>query len=126
MVGACCADAVTSPQTTDAAVRHPLDPEPVRSTKATAVLVLGVVALVTGPLVGGIIPAVVGLSLARQARADLLAARGYLTGGDRLRLGEILALVGLGLGIVTLTVAAVAAVISIADGAGHDFPDTVD
>jgi hypothetical protein len=77
-------------------------------------------------LVGGIVPAVIGLSLARQARADLLAARGYLTGGDRLRLGEILALVGLGLAVVAMTVAAVAAMISIANDTGHNFPDRVD
>jgi hypothetical protein len=106
--------------------RHPLDPEPVRSTKATVVLVLGVAALITGPLVGGIVPAVIGLGLARQARADVIAARGFLTGGDRLRLGEILALVGLGLAAVTMTVAAVAAMISIANDAGHNFPDSVD
>ena len=106
--------------------RHPLDPEPVASTKATAVLVLGVVALLTGPLVGGIVPAVVALLLAQQARADLLAARGFLTGGDRLRTGEIRP-VGLGLAIVTLVVGAASAMISMAntDGA-HDFPDNMD
>ncbi|HEY7222672.1 MAG TPA: hypothetical protein VH561_03515 [Micromonosporaceae bacterium] len=112
--------------TVGAPVRHPLDPEPVRSTKATAVLALGVVAVLTGPLVGGIVPAVVGLVLARQARTDLLASAGFLTGGDRLRTGEILALVGLALGVVTLVVAAVAAALAMAAAAGrHDFPDTV-
>ena len=116
---------MTSPVT--AAVRHPLDPEPVRSTKATAVLVLGVTALVTGPLVGGLVPAVVALVLARQARADLTAGRGFLTGADRLRQGELLALLGLGLAAVTLVVATVAAVLAIAHGSsGHDFPDRFD
>jgi len=33
-------------------VRHPLDPEPVRSTKAAAVLALGVAAVVTAPVLG--------------------------------------------------------------------------
>lgn len=108
------------------AVRHPADPEPVSSTKATTVLVLGVVALVTGPLVGGMVPAVIALALGRQARADLVAGRGFLTGAERLRCGEILAMVGLGLAAVTLVVGALAAMISIAHGAGlHDFPDTV-
>jgi (hydroxyamino)benzene mutase len=108
-------------------LRHPLDPEPARSTKANAVLVLGIVALATGPFVGGIVPAVVALVLARQARADLLASRGYLTGADRLRRGERLALIGLALGVVTLVVAAVAAVLAIAGDAGsHDFSDRFD
>jgi hypothetical protein len=117
---------MTGPLTSQA-VRHPLDPEPARSTKATAVHLLGVVAVVTGPFVGGIVPAVVALILAQQARADLLAGRGFLTGADRLRRGEILALAGLGLGLVTLVVAAIAAVLAIAAGAGaHDFSDRFD
>ena len=39
------------------ASRHPLDPEPVRSTKARTVFALGLVALLTGPFVGGVVPA---------------------------------------------------------------------
>lgn len=97
-----------------------------RSTKATAVLVLGIVAVALGPFVGGVVPAVVALILARQARADLLASEGFLTGGDRVRRGEILAMAGLGLAVVTLVVAATAAMISIATGGAHDFPDNVD
>jgi hypothetical protein len=96
------------------------------STKATAVLVLGIVAVVTGPLVGGVVPAVVALVLARQARADLLDSDGFLSGGDRVRRGEILAMVGVGLAVITLVVAATAAMISIANGGSHDFPDNVD
>jgi len=107
--------------------RHPLDPEPVRSTKATAVLVLGVVAVGTGALVGGLVPAVVALVLARQARADLAAAGGYLTGGELVRRGEVLALIGLGLAALTLAIAAVAAMLTAAGGPlPYDFPDTVD
>lgn len=107
--------------------RHPLDPDPVASTKATAVLVLGVVAVLLGPLVGGLVPAAVALGLARQARADLLASGGYLTGAERLRSGEVLALVGMGLAALTLVIAALAAILAAADGPlPHDFPDTVD
>lgn len=116
---------MTAVSTISAPVRHPLDPEPVRCTKAVAVHALGVLALVTGPLVGGIVPAVIALVLARQARADLTAARGYLTGGDKLRQGELFALVGLGLAVVTLVVAAIAAVLSSVTSAGHNFPDTM-
>lgn len=109
------------------AARHPLDPESVPSTKAAAVLVLGVLAVVTGPLVGGLVPAAVALALARQARADLIAGCGYLTGDERLRRGELLALIGLGFAALTLVIAAVAAVLAAANGpTPYDFPDTID
>jgi hydroxylaminobenzene mutase len=117
---------MTGPLTVIAA-RHPLDPDPVPSTKATAVFVLGVVAVITGPLVGGLVPAVIALLLARQARAELVAGGGYLTGADRLRQGEVLAVVGLALAAVSLVVAALAAVLTAAGGPiPYDFPDTVD
>ena len=50
------------PQPRRGPTRHPMDPDPVRSTKAAAVLALGVAAVVTGPLVGGIVPATLGLA----------------------------------------------------------------
>src|SRR2546430_17163860 len=61
--------------------RHPLDPDPVRSTKAAAVLALGIVAALTGFFLGGLVPATLALLLARQARAEQVAAAGFLTGG---------------------------------------------
>jgi hypothetical protein len=106
--------------------RHPDDPDPRASTKAAAVWALGLTSIVTGPFVGGIIPATIGLLLARQARADLAAAGGYLTGAHRLRRGQALALIGLGLAATTLVALATAALIAVANGAiGHDFPDSV-
>jgi hypothetical protein len=115
------AGAATSPG--DVA-RHPLDPDPARSTKAAAVLALGVAAVVTGPLVGGIVPATLGLVLAKQARGDIVAGRGYLTGGRQLQVGLILAWVGVALAVAALVVASVIGIISLAGGSGHDFPDT--
>ena len=44
-----------------------MDPEPAPSTKARAVFALGLVGLLTGPFVGGVIPATIALLLARQA-----------------------------------------------------------
>ena len=118
---------MTAPLVPSTAARHPHDPEPVACTKATAVFVLGLVALVTGPLVGGLVPAAVALGLARQARADLVAGCGYLTGGEQLRRGEVLAVVGLGLAALTLVIAALAAILAAADGPiPRDFPDTMD
>ena len=106
--------------------RHPQDPDPVRSTKAAAVLALGVAALVTGPVIGGLVPATIGLALAREARGDLIAARGYLTGSRKLRAGRMLALIGLGLAVAALVTATVLLLITMANGAAHDFPDTSD
>jgi (hydroxyamino)benzene mutase len=108
----------------EATGRHPLDPDPVRSTKAAAVLALGVAAVVTGPLVGGVVPATLGLAIARQARSDLMAGQGYLTGARQLRLGLTLAWVGIGLAVTALVIASVIGLISLADAGPHDFPNT--
>lgn len=110
----------------ETATRHPLDPEPVRSTKAAAVLALGVAAVVTGPVLGGIVPATLGLALARQARGDLIAGQGYLTGARQLRLGLTLAWIGIGLAVTALVIASVVGLISLANGTVQDFPDTSD
>lgn len=69
-------------------LRHPLDPDPVRSTKARAVFALGLVAALTGVFLGGIVPATVALLLARQARREAYASAGYLTGSALLRRGS--------------------------------------
>ena len=98
-----------------------------RDTKATAVLALGVVAVITGPLLGGIVPAVVALQLARQARAEIIGAGGFLTGGRRLRTGMSLAWAG-------ITLAAAASVLGVIFGllgmtglsGGTDFGPGVD
>src|SRR5262249_61515133 len=76
-------------------LRHPLDPEPVRSTKAATVLALGIVATVTGFFIGGLIPATIALVMARSARSGMTPAKGYLTGGRLLRAGGRLAWIGL-------------------------------
>jgi hypothetical protein len=108
-------------------LRHPLDPEVVRSSKPTAVLALGVVATVTGALLGGIVPATMALLLARQARAEMLGAGGYLTGARRLRAGIWLAWIGLVLAAATLVVATIAGLLSWAgQPGGQDFAPGVD
>ncbi len=109
-------------------LRHPLDPDPVRSSKATAVLALGIAAAITGPLVGGLAPATLGLVLARQARADLAAGQGFLLGGRRVRLGVTLSWVGIVAATVVLVVAAIVGLLSLAGPAGPagtDFAPTV-
>lgn len=110
-----------------AGARHPLDPDPVRSTKALTVFTLGLIATLTGPFVGGVVPATVALALARQARREAYASRGYLTGSAWLGRGERLAWTGLLLAATTMVVAAVAGLFEFASAPqGQDFAPTVD
>lgn len=105
--------------------RHPLDPDPVRAGKASAVLGLGVVALVTGPLLGGVIPAVLALMLARESRRDLVAAQGFLIGVKRLRIGVRLAWGGIVLALAMVVVGVIVALLHYANGSGVRFGPTV-
>ncbi|ROT34416.1 hypothetical protein [Micromonospora sp. HM5-17] len=109
------------------ALRHPLDPDPVRSTKSRAVFALGLVALLTGPFVGGVVPATVAMLLVRQARREAYASGGYLTGAAWLRCGERLAWAGLVLALTTLVVVTVIGVLNLAEApTGQDFAPGVD
>src|SRR5947209_1465542 len=87
--------------------RHPLDPDPVRSTKARAVLALGIVAALTGFFLGGLVPATLALLLARQARDERVASAGFLTGGRALRVGVALAWVGIVLAATAVVIASI-------------------
>ena len=106
-------------------VRHPLDPDPVRSTKAVAVLVLGAFAAVTGFFLGGLIPATIALLLARSARREMAESGGFLTGRRTLRLGVILAWVGIGLAATAVVIAVILGLLQLADGSGPDFGPNV-
>src|SRR5882757_9267056 len=88
-------------------VRHPLDPDAVASTKSRSVLALGLVAALTGFFLGGLIPATLALSLARQARRERVASAGYLTGARALRVGVALAWVGIVLAATALVIATI-------------------
>lgn len=95
-------------------VRHPLDPDPVRSTKALAVLALGVVAVLFSPVVAGALPAVVALLLARDTVAEMRASEGFLTGLRYLRVGSWLA-------TLALVIATAVVLIGIVVGLFHLF-----
>jgi (hydroxyamino)benzene mutase len=88
-------------------VRHPEDPQPVRATKAQAVWWLGLFSVLTGPLVAGVVPATVALSLAGQFRREAHHAGGFLTGAAQVRRGEWLAWSGIVLAIAAVVAAAV-------------------
>jgi hypothetical protein len=107
--------------------RHPLDPDPARSTKAKAVFALGLIGALTGLFIGGVVPATVALQLARQARREAYASGGFLTGAAWLRRGERLAWTGLALVAVSVVAAVVIGVVRLADAPhGQDFAPNVD
>ncbi|MEE6260356.1 hypothetical protein [Plantactinospora sonchi] len=109
------------------ALRHPLDPDPVRSTKSRAVFALGLVALLTGLFVGGLVPATIAMLLAREARREAYASGGYLTGAVWLRRGERLAWAGLVLALSTLVALSVVGVLHLAETpTGQDFAPGID
>ena len=97
--------------------RHPRDPDPVRATKARGVLALGIVALCTSVAIGGLIPALLALSMARQCRAEMRQAQGFLTGGALLRVGERLAWAAIVIAVTLLVIAAISGILKLAPGA---------
>ncbi|MGH8883129.1 MAG: hypothetical protein ACRD0P_38265 [Stackebrandtia sp.] len=65
------------------AARHPADPDPVPATKAATAYALSLIAVVTSPFVGGVIPAVLALRFCAQADAEIAASDGFLLGAAR-------------------------------------------
>ncbi len=107
--------------------RHPLDPDPVRSSKARAVFALGLMGALTGLFVGGVVPATLALVLARQARREAYASGGFLTGAAWLRRGERLAWAGLVLVAAAVVAALVIGLVRLAGAPfGHDYAPNVD
>ena len=97
-----------------------MDPDPESSSKARAVFALGLVGFLTGPFVGGLIPATLALLLARQAR-------GYLTGSVWIRRGRVLAWAGVVLARTTLVIASIAGLLHLAGSpSGPDFAPGTD
>jgi hypothetical protein len=107
--------------------RHPLDPEPVPSSKARAVFALGLLAFLTGAFVGGVIPATVALLLARQVRREAYASGGYLTGSAWMRRGQRFAWAGIVLALAAIVVAVIAGLLHFATSpGGTDFAPGTD
>lgn len=107
--------------------RHPLDPEPVPSSKARAVFALGLLGFLTGAFIGGVIPATVALLLARQVRRQAYASGGYLTGSAWMRRGRRLAWAGIVLALAAVVVAVIAGLLHFANSpGGTDFDPGTD
>lgn len=107
--------------------RHPMDPEPEPASKSRAVFALGLVGFLTGPFVGGVIPATIALLLARQAAREAYASGGYLTGSAWIGRGRRLAWAGIVLALTALVVATIAGLLHLAGSpGGPDFAPGTD
>jgi hydroxylaminobenzene mutase len=116
--------AQAQPQGPPQALRHPADPDPVRSAKATAVYLLGIAAVITGPFVGGVIPGTIALLLAAEVRRDLHAANGYLIGTSRYQRGVKLAWAGIVFSIAAIVVVIIRTLYVWAQTGSVDFSNT--
>jgi hypothetical protein len=96
-----------------------LPPRPT-SSRASTVLVLGIVALVTFfTFCGlGVVPAIIALVQAPAARREIAASGGALDGSGQVRAGVIMSWVTLGLAVlaIVLVVVVIAVAVSVSDG----------
>jgi hypothetical protein len=97
----------------------PLPPQ--TSGRATTVLVLGIVSLVTLFTCGiGFVPAIIALVMAPGAKAEIATSGGRLTGESQVRTGTVLSWVTIGLTAlaVVLLVLVVGLAIAVGEGSG--------
>ncbi|TQS46674.1 hypothetical protein FL583_02825 [Cryptosporangium phraense] len=101
--------------------RHPQDPDEAPSSKATAVLALGIVGVLLMFCGGGLIPGLAGLLMVRSARTEIAAAAGFLTGGRALRAGEILSWIAVAVSAVVIVAVVIGLLIgSVGNGPQYD------
>ena len=99
-------------------VRHPDDPEPVESTKVVAARLLAAVGVALSPFVGGAIPALIALLLARQAEADIRASEGFLLGASRLPLVRRLSWIAIAISTAVVVAGLLVWIVTLARAAG--------
>ena len=98
--------------------RHPDDPDPVESTKVVAARLLAAIGIALAPFIGGAIPAIIALMLARQGEADIRESEGFLLGASRLPLVRRLAWIAIGIAAAVVLAAVLVWVVSLARSAG--------
>jgi heme/copper-type cytochrome/quinol oxidase subunit 2 len=106
-------------------LRHPLDPDVRTSSKAGAVLFLGVVSVLMMLCVGGVVPAILALTIARGARAELRESQGFLTGDRMLRAGVVLSWLAIAVSTIVLVVLVVYALVVFGASSGPKFGSNV-
>ncbi|MFI5957949.1 hypothetical protein [Cryptosporangium sp. NPDC051539] len=112
---------VPAPRVAGTGERHPQDPDETTSSKATAVLALGIVGVLLMFCGGGLVPGVAGLLMVRTTRTEIAAAAGFLTGGRALRAGEILSWVAVAVSAVVIVAVVIGLLIgSVGSGPQYD------
>jgi hypothetical protein len=106
-------------------LRHPLDPDVRTSTKAGAVLFLGVTSVLMMMCVGGVVPAILAVVIARTARAEIDASHGFLRGEKMLRAGVILSWLAIIVSTIVLVTAVVYALVVFGADTGPQFGQDV-
>jgi hypothetical protein len=107
-------------------LRHPLDPDVRTSTKATGVLALGITAVLLMFCVGGAVPAALALTLAKDARAEIEDAQGFLGGDGALRYGVLLSWIALGVSVLVAVVGVIVVLLTYGANPSPEFGDNVD
>ena len=107
-------------------LRHPLDPDVRTSSKAIGVLVLGIIAVLLMFCVGGAVPAALALTLARDARAELEEAQGFLTGDSALRYGVLMSWIAITVSVIVLVVGLIVVLLTYGANPAPQFGDNVD
>ncbi|HEV7756348.1 MAG TPA: hypothetical protein VGO94_10870 [Mycobacteriales bacterium] len=97
------------------------------SSAATASVVLGIVGVLTAPLLGGLLPGVLAVLLASSARAEIITAEGWLTGLRWVAAGRVLGWVAIWLAVTTAVAIVALWLIGVGDAAvSPTYPDSVE
>jgi len=100
---------------------------PTVSSKARAVLALGILGVCLMLCGGGAVPGVLALVLSGPARAEIDASEGFLTGSGMIRAGRALSWVAVVVGAAVLVGVSVLALLGLGDTApAPTYGDTVD
>jgi hypothetical protein len=107
-------------------VLPPAQPRPRPATAASWALTASIVAVLLAPCLGGAIPAVIALGLARMAATEVATSSGWLTGAGMIRAARVLSLVALSIAVVVGTAIAVSWLVGLGVSA-HDphYPSNV-
>jgi hydroxylaminobenzene mutase len=101
-------------------------PRPRPASAATWALATGIVAVALAPCLGGAIPGLIALALARMAAAEVASSEGWLTGAGMIRAARVLSLVAISIAVVVGTALAVSWLVGLGVTA-HDphYPSNV-
>ncbi|WP_163567665.1 hypothetical protein [Fodinicola feengrottensis] len=90
-------------------------------------LVTGIVAVALAPCLGGVVPGLIALALARMAAAEVAVSDGWLTGAGMIKAARVLSLVAISIAVVVGTALAVSWLVGLGVPAQDaHYPSNVD